>query len=174
MAPDRPTIVSDAMRGAVGRPFDDRQSYPVAAADIRRWAIAVYFPEPPPRLYWDEVYARSTVHGGIVAPEDFNPFAWATVRPAVAERAAAFDPDFVEHLLGIEGPGLATALNAGIDTEYGVRMRPGDTIRATSQVVDYTEKAGRFGRMLMTTVRSTWTNQRDETVKRSAQTLIRY
>lgn len=174
MASDQPTVVSEAMRDAVGRPFDEKQSYAVAASDIRRWAIAVYFPEPPPRLYWDEAYARSTVHGGIVAPEDFNPFAWATVRPALTGRAAAFDPDFVEQLLGIEGPGLATALNAGIDTEYGVRMRPGHTIRATSHVIDYTEKTGRFGRMLVTTVRSTWTNQRDEMVKRSDQTLIRY
>src|SRR3954470_12545732 len=139
MAPDQPTVISDEMRGAIGRAFDEKQSYPVAASDIRRWAIAVYYPEPPPRLYWDEEYARSTVHSGIVAPEDFNPFAWATVRPAMTARAAAFDPDFVEQLLGIEGPGLAVALNAGIDTEYGVRMRPGDTIRAASPVLDYME-----------------------------------
>ena len=41
-------------------------------------ALAVYYPDVPPRLFWDEEYARSTRHGGIVAPEDFNPFAWFT------------------------------------------------------------------------------------------------
>ena len=34
--------------------------------------------EMPPPLFWDEEYARTTRHGGVVAPGEFNPFAWFT------------------------------------------------------------------------------------------------
>jgi len=54
--------------------LDRRVSYPITVSDIRRWAMAVYYPEEPPRLFWDEEYARATRHGGIVAPEaSFGP-----------------------------------------------------------------------------------------------------
>ena len=45
--------------------------------------IAVYWPDEPPRLYWDEEYARTTKWGGIIAPQEFNPFAWPPERPGV-------------------------------------------------------------------------------------------
>jgi hypothetical protein len=60
----------------VGREIRSTTSFPITDSDIRRWAIAVYHPEPVPRLFWDAEYAAGTVHGGVVAPEDFNPFAW--------------------------------------------------------------------------------------------------
>ena len=168
------TCITDDMRAAIGRPFNRSRSYPVSASDIRRWAIAVYFPELPPAHYWDEEAARHTVYGGIVAPEDFNPFAWASAEPGMTARRAGFDADYVETVLGIRGPGLKTNLNAGLDTVYGVRMRPGDVISAVSSVKDYVEKSGRMGRMLITTLRTEWTNDRGEMVKRTDQTAIRY
>ena len=54
---------------------------PISLNDIIKWAIAVYWPEQPPRLYWDEDYAKTTRFGSIVAPQDFNPFAWPVDRP---------------------------------------------------------------------------------------------
>ena len=59
---------------------DPRVAPPIALADIRKWAIAVYWPENPPPLYWDEDYAKTTRYSGIVAPLDFNPFAWPVDR----------------------------------------------------------------------------------------------
>ncbi len=53
-----------------------RWSAPIRDSDIRRWALAVYWPAMPPRRFWDEAYARTTRWGGIVAPDEFNPFAW--------------------------------------------------------------------------------------------------
>ena len=67
--------ISREMADAIGGVLSERVSYPVAESDIRRWAIAVYYPAEPPRQFWDAAYAKSTRHGGIVAPEDFNPFA---------------------------------------------------------------------------------------------------
>jgi hypothetical protein len=166
--------ITDEMRGLVGRPFNQARSYPVAASDIRKWAIAVYFPESPPPLYWDEDTATASGERGVVAPEDFNPFAWLTAEPGMAARRAEFDADHLESQFGVLGPGLRTNLNAGLDATYGVRIRPGDVVTAESRIVSYEEKAGRMGRMLLTVVRTVWTNQRGETVKTTEQTSIRY
>ena len=70
------TLISDEMQTIVGTPLNPSTSFPIAASDIRKWAMAVYYPAPPPRLFWDEEYAAATRFGGIVAPEEFNPFAW--------------------------------------------------------------------------------------------------
>ncbi len=167
-------LVRPDMAAIVGQPYGVAYSYPVTASDIRRWAIAVYYPEHPPRHYWDEEYAGSTPRGGIVAPEDFNPFAWATARPELTARRSDFDPDYIETQFGITGPGRAANLNAGLSVEYGERMRPGDVITSASQVTSYEEKKGRMGRMLITIIRTTWTNQDGAMVKRTDQTSIRY
>jgi hypothetical protein len=65
-------------------------------------------------------------------------------------------------------------INGGTEVDYGVRMRPGDVITSVSRLAGYTEREGRLGLMLFTTTEDTWTNQRDETVKTSRSTLIRY
>ena len=46
--------VSAAMRNAVGSQLARHVSFPVSESDIRRWAIAVYYPQEPPRQFWDE------------------------------------------------------------------------------------------------------------------------
>jgi hypothetical protein len=169
------TYISEAMAGAVGRELERRVSFPVAASDIRRWAIAVYYPEEPPRLFWDEAYAARTAHGGIVAPEDFNPFAWMSAEPVgIPRREASHDPNVTEARLGVPGPGLSFQLNGGMRAEYGVRMRPGDVVTSVTRLGGYHEREGRLGRMLFTDMEATWTNQHGDVVKRTTSTLIRY
>lgn len=169
------TNISEEMRAAVGRELGRRVSYPVTDSDIRRWAIAVNYPRRPPALYYDADVAAASGHGGIVAPLDFNPFAWLSVEPGFrAEEPGTNDPDRMEKTLGIAGPGLKFMLNGGMSVRYGVRMRPGDVITAVSRLSGYTERSGRLGLMLISTTEDTWTNQRGETVKKVASTLIRY
>jgi len=173
--PDTDTYISEEMQAAVGTELDRRVSYPITVSDIRRWAMAVYYPEEPPRLFWDEEYAATTRHGGIVAPEEFNPFAWMSAEPAgVPQGKGGNDPDHTEKQIGIQGPGLAFMLNGGMDIEYGARMRPGDVITSVSRLAGYRERPGRLGRMLFSMTESTWTNQQDQMVRRSINTLIRY
>lgn len=171
------THINAEMRSAVGRRTSRRVSFPVSASDIRRWALAVYWPDQPPKLFWDENYARETVHGGIVAPEEFNPFAWMVAeeeRLPQPDSADPNDPNRLERSLGITGPGLAYQLNGGMEVSYGCRMRPGDVIISESRLAEYHEREGRLGLMLFTVSEDTWTNQRDELVKRTRSTLIRY
>jgi hypothetical protein len=162
------------MHDAVGGVIDRRVSYPVTDSDIRRWAIACYYPQEPPPLYWDASYAATTVHGGIVAPYDFNPFAWMAVEPPGRPRGGRINPDRIENALGIDGPGLTKMLNGGIEVEYRTRMRPGDTITSTTRLKSYSEREGRLGLMLFTISEDTWTNDRGDVVKVLRGTLIRY
>ncbi len=169
------SVITEDMLGAIGRETRRSVSYPISVSDIRRWAIAVYYPEEPPRLFWDEAYAATTVHGGIVAPEDFNPFAWiAAEPPGLPETIGGYDPDQTEKTLGVTPPGLRNLLNGGMEAEYGVRMRPGDVITSVSRLAGYKEREGRLGLMLFTSSETVWTNQRDEFVKRNVGTVIRY
>ena len=166
------------MQSLVGREFGTvRQSVPIALSDIRKWALAVYYPEVPPRLFWDEDYAKTTKHGGVVAPEEFNPFAWFTADGPV------MSPTFVgpirnagpEEAFGVTAPETTFILNGGAEVTYGVRMRPGDVITSgLTKVVEYKEREGRLGLTLFTTTETAWSNQNVETVKVTRGTGIRY
>jgi hypothetical protein len=166
--------ITDAMQKAVGGEISRRVSYPISASDIRRWAMATYYPEEPPRIYWDEAYAKTTVHKGIVAPPEMNAFAWMAAEPAGLQKQGPINPDRIENALGIEGPGLKFMLNGGVEVRHGARMRPGDVITSVSRLAEYNEREGKLGLMLMTISEDTWTNQRGETVKVQRDTLIRY
>ena len=162
------------MRASVGRELARAVSYPVAVSDIRRWAVAVYHPEEPPRLFWDEEYARASAHGGIVAPQEFNPFAWMAADPPGLRRAPDGNVNSIERSLGVAGPAVRFQLNGGLAAEYGAPIRPGDVITAVTRLAEYRERPGRLGLMLFTVSETTWTNDRDEWVKATRSTLIRY
>jgi N-terminal half of MaoC dehydratase len=170
--------ITDDMRALVGQEFGtERTSVPIALSDIRKWALAVYYPEVPPPLFWDEKYAQTTSHGGIVAPEEFNPFAWFTADGPV--RSPTFQGPIrdsgPEAAFGVASPKTTFILNGGAAVTYGVRMRPGDVITSSpNRLVEYKERESRLGLMLLTTTETSWTNQDGEIVKVTQGTGIRY
>jgi hypothetical protein len=170
------SYLTDQMKAVVGQIYERLVSYPVSVSDIRRWAIATYYPAEPPREFWDEEYAQQTRHGGIVAPHEFNPFAWIAREPRrIPPRADSEDINGIESALGIPGPEVRNSLNGGLGVQYGAaRMRPGDVITSETAVQSYEEKKGRMGVMLLTRTVSVWTNQHAEMVKTATQTIIRY
>ena len=175
------TLITDAMAGLVGQRLETRISYPVSASDIRRWALAVYYPAPPPRQFFDVEWAAASAWRGIVAPADFNPFAWSSAE-VLAPAVAPIDADrayvavgATEHLLGVAPPALTHGLNGGIEVLFGATVvRPGDVITSEAAISAYRERQGRLGRMLFTTTDHVWTNQRHEHVKTLRLTYIRY
>lgn len=172
------TWISDEMRAAVGREFGSpRRSVPIELSDIRRWALAIYYPESPPRLFWDEAYAAGTSHGGIVAPEEFNPFAWFTadgpVLPPTFEGPVRGSGP--EQALGIKAPDTNFIMNGGLEMVHGARMRPGDVITSgLTKLVENRERETRLGLMLFTVTENSWTNQRGDMVRITRSTLLRY
>ncbi len=165
MAEQAVTYVTPEMEEAKGKWSESRTSLPVSASDIRKWAIATYWPETAPRIYWDEEYAKTTKWGGIIAPRDFNPFAWPVERtrgrggPAPGKRA--------------DGKPL-TGMNGGQTDTYGPPMRPGDVISARSRLVDWNEREGRLGHTLYTYTELEWRNQDDEVIRSRISIGIRY
>jgi hypothetical protein len=172
------TWITDEMRAIVGSEFGrPRTSVPISLSDIRRWALAIYYPEAPPRLFWDEEYAATTVHGGVVAPEEFNPFAWITadgpnLPPTFEGRVGGAG---MEETFGVEPPATSFVMNGGLEMTHGIRMRPGDVITSgLTKLVEYRERETRLGLMLFTITETTWTNQDDEMVRVTRGTGIRY
>ena len=165
------TLVTQDMidrKGVWGR---EHVSPPVSESDIRKWAIAVYWPQTPPRIYWDVDYAATTRWGTIIAPADFNPFAWPIVeaRPESAERQRPkADRDAPRSAKGRRG------MNGGQVDTYGVPMRPGDVITSRSRLRDWDERETRLGLTLFSYSETEWRNQDDALVKVRVATAIRY
>lgn len=161
MSLDTETLIMPELREAKGRWSDTIHSPPVAMSDIRKWAIATYWPVTPPAIYWDESYASRTKWSGIIAPPDFNPFAW---------------PVYPRRWVTMPGPPgrRLTSLNGGQTETYGVPQRPGDVIAERERIQDFNERVGRFGLMLYVHVETEWTNQIGAFVRRRISTFIRY
>lgn len=97
-------------------------------------------------LYVDEEAAQQGPHRGLIAPPSF----YSAVRVG-----QGLDPKLRY--------GNST-FNAGQHCEFLEPMRPGDTITAKTKVHEIYEKTGRTGRMVFLVRRTTYRNQRDETV----------
>jgi hypothetical protein len=167
LADDHP-LVTDAMRELAGV-WDEWSDWSptIRESDIRRWAIAVYWPAPPPGRFWDAAVAAATAEGGIVAPEELNPFAWPAPKralPGPRPRAGALrqpDPSQVRR-----------RINGGCRASYGAPMRPGDTIRRRVRLHSWRTTAGSRGPLLLVDYEHEWRNQRDEHVRTAVYTII--
>ncbi len=169
--PEDETLVTPEMLERQGVWGSVRVSPPVSESDIRKWAIAVYWPETPPRIYWDADYAATTRWGAIIAPPDFNPFAWPIVEargePAEQQQAdaGAYEPSPKKGRRGMNG--------GQVDT-YGVAMRPGDVITSRTRLRDWDERETRLGLTLFSFSETEWRNQNAALVKVRVGTAIRY
>ena len=65
MADEPTTLVTQEMIDTRDVWSEKVYSRPVELNDIIKWAIAVYWPEDPPRIYWDEEYAKTTKYGDV-------------------------------------------------------------------------------------------------------------
>lgn len=133
-------------------------SPPVGANDIRRWAIATYWPERPPPRHTDPDHP-----GGMIAPRDFNPFAWM-LDPAPPV-AGADRSDFPDH---------PRVMNGGQSDRYGAPIRPGDVITSRSRIAMIESRATRLGDTRFVSTEQLWLNQHGAFVRSRLSTLIRY
>ncbi len=163
-APD--TLVTDDMIERKGVWGSERVSPPISESDIRKWAIAVYWPETPPAIFWDTDYATDTRWGSIIAPPDFNPFAWPIVTPK--DKPAKADKPKEKPKRRLRG------MNGGQVETYGVPMRPGDVITMRNRLRDWEERDTRLGLTLFSYSEMEWHNQDGELVKRRVSTAILY
>ena len=170
-SPPTPAIVTDRSPGVhldaqtigwLGRSLPVLDSLPVDANDIRRWAQAIWYPEPPPADQFDVAVAADGPWRGLVAPRDFNPYAWHP----------DFHPEAYPWMRGMGSEPGRRGLNGGQRTWYGEPIRPGDVITSEVTLIDAYEKDGRIGTMLFLVDQARWTNQRGELVRISQRTTI--
>lgn len=161
------SLITEEMQAAVGSEIQRLVSFPVSESDIRRWVTAVYFPEEPPSEFWDPAHA-------IVAPEEFNPFAWMVAEPHGHRTGYVPGAPSTEAKLGIAEPPTEFQLNGGAEIEFGAPIKAGDVITSSTVLSGYEERSGRLGTMLFTRFTDRWLNQADEVVKTTMTLLIRY
>jgi hydroxyacyl-ACP dehydratase HTD2-like protein with hotdog domain len=131
----------------------------VTASDIRRWAMAVYWPEPPPARFVDEAAAVRSRFGELVAPQELNPFAWM---PGKQEAASEREPP----------PEGVRRLFGGCHIEYHEPIRVGDVVRRRTRLEGWRSKAARSGELLLVDWAHEWRNQRDGLVRHAVYTLL--
>src|SRR5262245_42696691 len=164
--PEKPAtgeFLDERTLGWLGRSTDPMTALPVDANDIRRWAIATHWPEPPPAEFTDEEAAERGRWGGLVAPRDFNPFAWMS-------QDARREP----WLRGMGTTPGTRVLNGGQRSRYFAPIRPGDVITSVASLAGAYERKGKLGNMLFLVNETRWTNQEGSLVRVGNRTTIYY
>ena len=166
MSEELETLVTEEMIAAKGVWGAETRSHAVTESDVRKWAIATYWPEKPPPIYWDEEYARNSRWGGIIAPRDFNPFAWPVDQPP-GPRSVGAQP-------GQTPKKGENVLNGGQADTWYKPIRPGDVLTSRTRLSHWDERTGRLGLTLFSYTEVEWRDQHDELVRRRISTGIRY
>ena len=125
--------------------------FEVTQDDILQYCEAVGETNP---LFTDEEAAKSGPHHGLIAPPAF----YTSIRTG-----QGLDPKLVYG---------NTTFNAGQRWEFIAPIRPGDIIRARTKVHDIYEKTGRTGLMVFLVRRTTYSNQLEQDVAISDQSLV--
>ena len=159
------TLVTQSMVDAKGVWGNESTSYPVGESDIRKWAISTYWPETPPKIFWDADYAKTTKYGSIIAPRDFNPFTWPVEAPKGPPAGAqpGKTPKKGENIL-----------NGGQQDTWFAPIRPGDVMTSKTRLSHWEERQGRNGLTLFSYTETEWHNQKGELVRRRISTGVRY
>lgn len=153
------TVITDKMREIIGKESDP-VPYEIDNTGCRQFARAVGYTDP---VFYDEAYARSKGHRGILAPPGFlgHPI-------VIPGRPAATSP-----YSQLDIP-LKRVLNGGTDIEYFADVCSGDALTATSKISDLTEREGRMGPMLIVSQETTFRNQDGDIVAIMRGAAIRY
>ncbi|MBI2865836.1 MAG: MaoC family dehydratase N-terminal domain-containing protein [Chloroflexi bacterium] len=128
-------------------------SIEVEKGHLRRFAQAIQDPNP---LWQDEVAARATRYGGIVAPPTFL-------------RALPVPMPKLE----LELP-LSRLLDGGSAWEYFHPVRAGDTISAHCRLTDLRERRGRASPLVFMVLETIYVNQLGQVVAKQSSTMVRY
>ena len=147
------TFVTDEIRQSAIGAAGTSEVVDVEKGAILRFAEAMDDPNP---LWNDEVKARRSRHGGIIAPPTFL----RTARLAIPE-------------LPFEVP-FQRILDGGSEWEYFEAVRVGDRVTATTLIADLRERAGSLGPMMFVIFEVSYVNQLEQTVAIQRSTLIWY
>ena len=152
-------VITDAARALIGVELDP-VTVEIERSDIRRFAAAIAWPQPPNPLYSDERYARRTRWGGLIAaPTMCGGFPW--LGPLLEQ----INPTMGKYRVG---------LNGGNEYELYEPVRPGDVLTARPKLAGLDEKPRDDGGvMLVINLEAEFCNQLGDKVLTARQTLLR-
>jgi acyl dehydratase len=131
---------------------------PAAPSDIRRWVMAMDYPNP---VHWDEEVARASQFGGLVAPQSFV---------ACMDVGHGVQPACVGRI-----PGSHLIFGGEEWWYYGPRLRPGDLLFQERRFHDYKVADTKFaGPTLFQRGDTLHRDQRGVQVAKERSTSIRY
>ena len=145
------SLITEEMKQAVNVPSEP-VTYEIERGLIKQFAQSISDPNP---LWQDEVKARETRNGGIVAPPTFL----RTCTPRDLKRLPYMDG------LGLDG---------GSEWTYYRSVRPGDSVTVTQRITSFVQKNSSRGPMLIETAETSYKNQYDELVATQATVGIYY
>jgi acyl dehydratase len=129
---------------------------------IRRYAEAIDDPNP---LYRDLEYARNSKYRELICPPGF--FGWPTkVSMGAIEMMGKLYGILIE-------AGLVRMLDGGVEYEFFVPVRAGDTLTWYAKFADVQEREGKSGKkMVLLTTEMIYINQNGDLVAKRRQTFI--
>ena len=142
--------IADEARSRIGQVTSRRSFEAVSLRHIKEYIAAT---GDWNELHHDEVAARRSRHGEIVAPV----LLFQTVcREIIPEWELM--PDGQHASLGVEGV-TGAAVFAGQEVELGLPVHVGDVITMQEKLLGIEEKEGRSGHLAIVTTEETYTNQ---------------
>ncbi len=138
--------------------------FEVEKGAIRRFAQAIDDQNP---LYWDEECARNSRYGSIIAPPGF--FGWPTKWPRGS--MLSFEASRRRSAVLSEN-GYSRVLDGGIEYEFFLPVRAGDTLAALPMIKGIVGREGRTGKMAFVITETTFTNQNGDLVAKQRRTTI--
>ncbi len=151
-------MTSEGLKGLIGKKGKPTVTK-VELSGLRKIADAVDNRDP---LYWDDEYAAGTRYGGVIAPPDHFgwPVKWGPNLPFMSSSDLG-----AELFMAAAQAGYYRAINAGMESEYFLPVRPGDILVSSGEIVGIEEKEGKKGgKMLFSTIEQTIMNQNGDIV----------
>lgn len=153
------SIMTDEIKAMIGT-LSEPVIMEVGRVAIRRYADAVGDDNP---LFHEVEDAKAAGYEDLICPPGF--WGWP-----IKGRATIGGMSIVGAVL-IKA-GLWRILDGGVDQEFYIPIRAGDTLTAYSKIADIREREGKAGKMVFTTVETTYLNQNGDTVAVNRATII--
>jgi acyl dehydratase len=152
--------ITDELKAMIGTMISEPGILEVERGAIRRYADAI---DDPGLLYRDVEYAKNSRYGELICPPGF--FGWPIKEGGAMKSLETFGGPLAR-------AGFPRILDGGIEYEFFVPIRAGDTLTSYGKVADITERAGKTGNMLIVTQETTYINQNGDIVAKASSMLI--
>jgi len=153
------SMISDEIQSMIGM-WAEPVVLEVERGAIARYADAIDDPNP---LFRNEEYAKNSKYGGIIAPPGF--FGWPV-------GGGDIEAGMSRVVGAVAEAGMLRILDGGIELNFYVPVRAGDTLVTYGKLADVREKQTSQGKMLFLIIEQKYLNQDGALVAVARQTLI--